>query len=87
VGNYILPIGSEVTVLCVLLCDGLSVGKYMTARDIGPPRSWDVFLSRYLADILGAPWCGPSGVKDNHTFFIFIFLQQHYHAPVDSGIE
>jgi len=28
VGNYILPIGSKMIALCVLLCEGLSVGKY-----------------------------------------------------------
>jgi len=29
-------------VLCVLLCDSLSVGKCAAARDTGPPWSWDV---------------------------------------------
>jgi len=62
-------------VLCVLLCGGLSVEKCVAARDTGQPRSWDVFPSRYLADIL-APRCRPSGVKDNIHFFIFIILQQ-----------
>jgi len=33
VDNYILPFGSKVIVLCVLLCDGLSVGKCVVARD------------------------------------------------------
>jgi len=31
----------------------LSVEKCAAAGDTGPPRSWDVFLPRYLADILG----------------------------------
>jgi len=53
VGNYILPIGSKIIVLCVLLCDGLSVGKCAVPGETGPPWSWDVFLPRYLADILG----------------------------------
>jgi len=58
-------------VLCVLLCDGLSVGKGVVARDTGPPQSWDVFLPKYLADILGHLGAGPSGEKDNYTFYIF----------------
>jgi len=53
VDNYILSIGSKITVLCVLLCDGLNVGKCAAAGDNGPPRSWDVTPPRYLADILG----------------------------------
>jgi len=53
VGNYILSIGSKIIVLCVLLCEGLSVGKCAAAGDSGPPRSRDVFPPRYLADILG----------------------------------
>jgi len=31
VGNYILPIGPKVIVLCVLVCDGLNVGKCVAA--------------------------------------------------------
>jgi len=31
VGNYILSIGSKIIVLCVLLCEGLSVGKCVVA--------------------------------------------------------
>jgi len=58
-------------VLCFHLCDGLSVGKCVVAGDTGPPRSWDVFLPRDLAGILGHRGAGPSKVKDNHTFFIF----------------
>jgi len=76
VGNYSLSIGSKIIVLCVLLCDSLSVGKCAAAGDTGPPRSGDVFLPRYLADILGHRGAGPNEVKDNNTFFIFIFLQQ-----------
>jgi len=53
VGNYILSIGSKITVLCVLLCEGLSVGKCAAAGDTGPPWSWDVFPQKYLADTLG----------------------------------
>jgi len=49
VGNYILPIGSKIIVLCVLLCEGLSIGKCVAARDTGLPRSGDVFPPRYLA--------------------------------------
>jgi len=52
-GQLYLTNWSKVIVLCVLLCDSLSVGKCVVARDTGPPRSWDVFLPRYLADILG----------------------------------
>jgi len=56
VGNCILSIGSKIIVLCVLLCEGLSVGKSAVAGDTGPPRqSWDVFPPRYLVDILGTP--------------------------------
>jgi len=76
VGNYILPIGSNIIVLCVLLCEGLSVGKCAVAGDTGLPRSWDAFPPRYLADILGHCGAGPSGIKDSQYFFIFIFLQQ-----------
>jgi len=36
VGNYILSIGSKVIVLCVLLCDRLSVGKCEAAGSILP---------------------------------------------------
>jgi len=41
----------------------------------GPPRSWDVFLPRYLADILRHCGAGPSEVKNN-TFLFFIILQK-----------
>lgn len=44
---------SKIIVLCVLLCDDLSVGKCAAAGDTGLPTSWDVFPQRYLADILG----------------------------------
>jgi len=71
VGNYILPIGSKIIVLCVLLCDDLSVAKCAVAGDTGPQQSWDVFLPRYLADVLGHRGTGPREVKDNNTFFIF----------------
>jgi len=50
--------------LCVLLCEGLSVGKCA----VGMCFHQDIYL--------GAPQCRPSGVKDTVTFFIFIFLQQ-----------
>jgi len=54
VGIYILSIESKVIVLCVLICEGLSLGKCAAAGDTGPPwRSWDVFPQRYLAGILG----------------------------------
>jgi len=49
VGNYVLSIGSKIIVLCVLLCDGLSVGMCAAAGDNWPPRSWDVFSPRYRA--------------------------------------
>jgi len=55
-------------VLCVLLCDDLSVGKFAAAGDTGPPRSWDVFPPRYLADILGH-----LGVDLERPQYIFIF--------------
>jgi len=71
VGNYILPIGSQIIVLCILLCDDLSVTECAVAGDTGPRQSWDVFPPRYLADILGHRGTGPSEVKDNNTFFIF----------------
>jgi len=70
-GNYILSIGSKIIVLCVLLCEGLSVGKCAAAGDTGLRRNWDVFPPRYLADILGHRGAGPSEIKDNPTFFIF----------------
>jgi len=76
-GNYSLSIGSKIIMLCVLLCDSLTVGKCVATGDTGLPRSWDVFPPRYLADILGHHGARPSEVKDNNTFFIFIFLQQH----------
>jgi len=45
----------DLRLLCcvVLLCDGLSIGKCAATEDSGPPRSWDVFLPRYL----GTPRC------------------------------
>jgi len=76
VGNYILPNGSKIIVLCVLLCDDLSVAKCAVAGDTGPPRSWDVFPPRYLADTLGHRGAGPSEVKDNNTFFILYFYNR-----------
>jgi len=54
----------------------LSVEKCAAAGDTGPQRSWDVFLPRYLEDIMGNCGAGPSGVKNTNTFFIFIVLQQ-----------
>jgi len=39
----------------------------------GPPRSWDVFPPRYLADILGHRSAGPSEVKDAISFYFYIF--------------
>jgi len=71
VGNYILSIGSKIIVLCVLLCEGLSVGKCVVAGDTGLPRCGDVFPPRYLADNLGHCGARPSEVKDNYFFLIF----------------
>lgn len=52
-GNYILSTGSKIIVLCVLLCEGLSVRKCEAAGDTGPLRwNWEVFPQRYLAGIL-----------------------------------
>jgi len=73
VGNYILSIGSKIIVLCVLLCDGLGVGKCVAAGDTGPPWNWDVLSPRYLADILGHCGAEPNKVKDNHTFYFLYF--------------
>jgi len=74
VGNYILSVGSNIIVLCVLLCEGWSVGKCATTGDTGAQRIWDLFLPRYLVDILGHRGAGPSGVKDNNTFFYFLYF-------------
>jgi len=82
VGNYILPIESNIIVLCFLLCDNLNVAKCAAAGDTGPLQSCYVFPSRYLADILGHHGAEPSKAKDNHTFLFFIFLQQHYPTPL-----
>jgi len=60
-------------VLCVLLCDGLSVGKCAAAGDTGPQWSWDEFPPRYLADILGHRDAEPSGDKTPMLFPFFIF--------------
>jgi len=59
-----LYLGSKIIVFCVLLFDGLSVGKCVAAGDTGLPRSWDVFLPRYIADILGHRGARSSGIKD-----------------------
>jgi len=37
--------------------------------------------SRYL----GAPWCGPSGVKDTNNFLFIIFLQQQGDYVLSEG--
>lgn len=69
-GNSILSIESKIIVLCVHLCDGLSIGKCAAAGDIGlPPRSWDVFQSRYPTDILGHRSVRPSEDKRQPYFF------------------
>jgi len=51
--------------------DGLSVGKSAAAGDTGPPKNWDMFPPRYLADILGHRSAGE--VKDNYIFYFYIF--------------
>jgi len=80
VGNYILSIGSKVIVLCVLLCDSLSVGKCVAAGDSGLLRSWDVFPPRYPADILGHYGARASRVKDNFTFlFLYFYNNRGFH--------
>jgi len=43
VGYYILSIGSKIIVLCVLLCEVLSVRACVAVRDTGQLRSGDVF--------------------------------------------
>jgi len=63
-------------VLCVLLCDNLSVGKCVAAGDIGSLQRWDVFPPRYPADILGHCGAESREVKDNPTFFIYIYILQ-----------
>jgi len=63
----------KIIVLCVLLCEGLRIGKCVAARDTGLPRSGDVFLQRYLPDIMGQYGARPSEIKDNFTFFFFLF--------------
>jgi len=89
VGNYILPIGSKIIVLCVLLCDSLSVGKYSAAGDTEPPQSWDVVPPRYITAILGHCGAGPSGGKRKaYTFLFLIFLlQQRETILVSKGGE
>jgi len=58
VGNYILSIGSKIIVLCVLFCEGLSVGKCVVTRDTGQLRSGLCFrptdtLGHHGADLAG----------------------------------
>jgi len=77
VGDCILPIGSKIIVLCVLLCEGLSVGKCVAAGDTGPLRSGDVFSPRYLADNSGHYSARASGVKDNFTFLFLYFYNNN----------
>jgi len=60
-------------VLCVLLCEGLSIGKCGAAREIGPTGSRDMFSPRYLPDILGHSGASDSMVKDKFSFFFFLF--------------
>jgi len=56
-GNYILSIGTKVIVLCVLLCDNLSVEKcggwthWATAKELGCVSA--KISSRHL----GSLWC------------------------------
>jgi len=44
VGNYILSVGSEVIVLCVLSCGDLSSKEYVVVGDTKPPWNWDVYV-------------------------------------------
>jgi len=72
VGNYILPTGSKIIVLCVLLCDGLSVGKCVARGDSGPLRSWDVCSAR------------ASRVKEPTISFLFLYFYNNT-SPVQKG--
>jgi len=76
VGNYILSLGSKIIVLCVLLSDGLSVGKCSAAGDNWVAAELGCVSTKISSRYLRAPRCGPSRVKDNNISFIFIFLQQ-----------
>jgi len=45
VGNYILSIGSEVIVWCVLSCgDLIEFNRVCGGRTLGPPQNWDVYV-------------------------------------------
>jgi len=57
--------------LCVLLCSDLSVRECAVARETGSPQSWDVFLARYLADILGH--CGARSSEGKRQHFKYNF--------------
>jgi len=67
----------KIIVLCVLLHEGLRIGKCVAARDTGQPRSGDVFSQRYLPDIMGQYGASASGVKGNITFFFSLFTTDH----------
>jgi len=66
VGNYILSIGSEVIVWCVLSCSDLSLRECVAARHTGRPGNWDVCLWQ---DIYQLSWGTVvpdlAGVKDS----------------------
>jgi len=51
-----------------LLCEGLSIGKCVAARDTGLTGSRDVFSPRYLPIILGHYGASDSMVKDKFSF-------------------
>jgi len=63
----------KISVLCVLVCEGLSIGKFVCPRDTGPTGSRDVFSAKYVPDILGHYGARDSRVKDKFSFFFFLF--------------
>jgi len=63
----------KIIVLCVLLCEGLSIGKCVVARDTGPTQRRDVISPRYLPDIVGHYGAPDSRVKDKFSLFFFVF--------------
>ncbi len=69
---YLINWVKDYCVVC-FLCEGLSIGKCVAAKDTGSLRSGDVFPPRYLADILGHRGADLAGQKTTIHFYFYIF--------------